>query len=328
MSLAKSIQDVPLVAGKVPGKIGYVVNYSFHIWYKVVMNVMQARAKQYGIQEVLFRDADLKLETELDAVDSLIAENVDVLVVTPVAADGVEAVVDRADKAGIPLVLEANPVAGMTTMVAICDYDAGVKAGKWVGGYARDNFEGKANILDIAYPPLRPCLLRSEGFLAGVRSVIPDALLVERVNGEAMVDISSKLAKDVMTRRPEVNIIFGMDDESIHGGLEAVKEMGISETDIVLAGFGMAGEHDKDWLLEGGPWKVSTAMFPEWVGLRCIDQAARIFNGYDVKEHDVTPTLAVTNDTLPNYYTKTENGWIPNFKAISGIRIEDKCTVE
>ena len=325
LTLKESISRVALVQGAVPRRIGYVVNYSFHIWYKVVMNVIKERAAQYGIQEVLVRDADLKLETELAAVDELIQEKVDVLVVTPVAALGVEAIVEKAGAAGIPLVLEANPLEGMTTIVAICDYDAGVKAGRWVGEYAKKNFDGRANILDIAYPPLRPCLLRSEGFFDGVCSVLPEARLVERVNGEAVVETSTRLAKDVISRHPEVNIIFGMDDESIHGGLKAVKEIAVNEGDFVLAGFGMAGDQDKDLLLDGGPWKVSTAMFPEWVGLRCVDLAVKLFNGEEVKSHDITPTLAVTKDSLPSYYVKTEKGWIPNFETISQIAIEAEC---
>ena len=34
---------------------------------------------------------------------------------------------------GMPVVLEGNPAKGMTTLFAICDYDAGYKAGDAVG---------------------------------------------------------------------------------------------------------------------------------------------------------------------------------------------------
>jgi ABC-type sugar transport system substrate-binding protein len=181
-------------------------------------------------------------------------------------------------------------------------------------------------MLDIAYPSLRPCLLRSEGFFAGLQSVLPGAQLVERVNGEAMVDVSSRLSKQAFKKHPDINIVFGMDDESIHGGLLAVKEMGLDEEKLLLVGFGMAGDEDKDILMQGGCWRASVAMFPEWVGLRCVDQAVRLFNGEKVKTHDVTPTLAVTKENLPNYYFHTDNVWIPNFKTIAGITLENKCS--
>lgn len=325
-TVSKALAQAPMVAGAVPGRIGYVVNYSFHIWYKVVMNFMQARAGQYGVAEVLIRDAELSLDTELARMDELIATRVDVLIVTPAATEGAEAITAKAAAAGIPLVLEANPVPAMTTMVAICDYDAGVRAGRWAGQYALDNLGGKAHILDIAYPPLRPCLLRSEGFFDGVKEVIPSAVLTARVNGEAMVDKSSNLAGEVLDRSPEVNIIFGMDDESIHGGVQAAQARGRTADDIVLVGFGMAGDVDKDMLMADGPWKASVAMFPEWVGLRCVDQAIKVFNGQAVPPHDVSPTAVVTSGNVTDYFTKTGEGWVPNLKTVAAIIPEKQCT--
>ncbi|MEZ4766557.1 MAG: hypothetical protein R3C26_26215 [Calditrichia bacterium] len=37
------------------------------------------------------------------------------------------------------------------------------------------------------------------------------------------------------------------------------------QQNLLLVGFGMAGDADKDLLMNGGSWKASTAMFPEWV---------------------------------------------------------------
>ena len=72
------------------------------------MEIMEKRALQYGIGEVIFKDAEQSLETELAAVDELIESGVDALIVTPVADPGVGAVVEKASQAGIPLVLEAT----------------------------------------------------------------------------------------------------------------------------------------------------------------------------------------------------------------------------
>ena len=325
-TVSKALAQAPMLDGAVPGRIGYVVNYSFHIWYKVVMNFMQSRAGQYGVSEVLIREAALSLNTELARIDELIAAQVDVLIVTPAATEGAEAITAKAAAAGIPLVLEANPVPAMTTMVAICDYDAGVNAGRWAGEYAARNLGGKAHILDIAYPLLRPCLLRSEGFFDGVKRVIPGAILTARVNGEALIDISSSLAGEVLDRSPEVNIIFGMDDESIHGGVQAAQARGRTTDDIVLVGFGMAGDIDKDMITARGPWKASVAMFPEWVGLRCVDQAIKVFNGQAVQRHDVSPTAVVTSENVTDYFTKTAEGWVPNLKAVTAITPEKQCS--
>ncbi len=324
--LKRALESLPIVEGRYPEKIGYVVNYSFHIWYRIIIEVLHVRGAQYGIGEVLVRDARQDLQIELAAVDELIAEKVDILIVTPVAGEGTEQIVEKADRAGIPLVIEANPVKGMSTMIAICDYDAGVKAGTWAGEYAREHFNGAAKVLDIAYPALRPCLLRSEGFMDGLRLILPDAELVRRINGEVQIETSKKYSTEALREHPEINIIFGMDDESTRGGMEAVRALGINQDEMMLIGFGMAGDEDKDVLLEKGAWRASVAMFPEWVGLMCLDQGIRLYNGMKVNLHEVTPTVAISPDTLPEYFSRESDRWVPNFRAIAAIPREGECT--
>jgi L-alanine-DL-glutamate epimerase-like enolase superfamily enzyme len=51
--------------------------------------------------------------------------------------------------------------------------------------------------------------------------------------------------------------VFGMDEESAHGGLEAVQEMGIDDSNIMLFGFGLAGDEDKSRLQNASPWTAS-----------------------------------------------------------------------
>jgi ribose transport system substrate-binding protein len=324
--ITDALARLPLVDARPPRTIGYVVNFSFHIWYTVVENYMRARAAQYGIDEVTVLDANLDIATELAAVDQLLSMEVDLLIVTPVAAPGVEAIVTKAAAANVPLVLEANPVPGMTTMVAICDYDAGFKSGKWAGDFVKEHLGNRAHLLDIAFPPLRPCLLRSEGFLDGLRSVVPQTSLVARVNGQARVDVARDCTLEMLTKHPEINVVFGMDDESTHGGLEAVQKLGIDDSKIMLFGFGLAGDEDKSRLQKPSPWKASLAMFPEWVGLRCVDQGVRVFNGQHVNQHDVVPTIPVSPETLTTYFAKRAGEWTPNLRAIASLPLEDRCT--
>jgi ABC-type sugar transport system substrate-binding protein len=325
--IKEAVAKLPAVVGRVPRKLGYVVNFSFHVWYKVVERYMRARAAQYGISDVALLDANQSLETELKAMDRLIAEGVDALIITPVPAAALEQITERAAAAKIPLVIEANPVPGMATMVAICDYDAGFKTGRWAGEYLKNQGVNTPSVLDIAYPLLRPCLLRSEGFLDGLRSVLPATSLAERVNGEARVDVAAGLTRGALTKNPGINVVFAMDDESIHGGMEAVRAMNLRGEPPLMVGFGLAGDDDKERLLEGGEGllKASLAMFPEWVGVRCVDQAVRLYNGLPVKTHDVVPTLPLTQQSLTTCFTRTHGGWVPDFAAIAKIPREDRC---
>ena len=324
-ALDAAIHAVPLVeAGKKPKRIGYLTNYSFHIWYQIVIEVMKRRGAQYGA-EIEILDAELSVEKQIEQAREL-APRVDVLVLTPANTTGLEEVLKIGAEAGVPVVVEANPVEGMSTMVAICDHDAGFDLGAWVGNNVRNADGSPLRILDVGLPWLRPCLLRSEGFVEGVRSVQPDAIVTASINGEATPSIARKIAADTLKEKGDVDVIFAMDDETAQGAYQGYVDAGFAPDAVTVAGFGLSGEHEKEWMMRREALKVSQGMFPEYVGLRCVDGAVKLFDGQTVPERDVTPTVSLTADNLEKYYPKREGVWTPDFEAIAAIPTKSGCT--
>ena len=323
--LDAAIHAVPLVeAAKRPAKVGYLTNYSFHIWYQIVIEVMKRRGAQYGI-DLDIMDAGLSVENQIEQAREMV-KRVDAIVLTPANTSGLEEVLKIAEEAGVPVVVEANPVDGMSTMVAICDYDAGYDLGTWVGNNVRNADNSSLRILDVGLPWLRPCLLRSEGFVDGVRSVQPDAIVTASINGEATPTIAQKIAKETLAVKGDVDVIFAMDDETAQGAYMGYLEAGFDPNTVTVAGFGLSGEHEKQWMMRREALKVSQAMFPEYVGLRCIDGIVKLFDGQSVEERDVTPTVSMTADNLEIYYPKVDGVWTPDFNAIAAIPINGSCT--
>lgn len=323
--LDAAMAEVHLVeASKKPAKVGYLTNYSFHIWYQIVIEIMKRRGKQYGIElEIL--DAELSVENQIAQAREIV-DRVDVVVLTPANTSGLEEILSIAAAANTPVVVEANPVDGMKTMVAICDYDAGFDLGVWVGNNVRNEDGSPLRILDVGLPWLRPCLLRSEGFVDGVRSVQPDAVVTASINGEATPSIARKIAADTLGEKGDVDVIFAMDDETAQGAYQGYLDAGFDANTVTVAGFGLSGEHEKDWLMRREALKVSQGMFPEYVGLKCIDDAVKLFDGQDVPVRDETPTVSLTADNLEKYYPKKDGVWTPDLAAIAAIPTKGKCT--
>ncbi|MBS1796849.1 MAG: sugar ABC transporter substrate-binding protein [Acidobacteria bacterium] len=323
--LDAAIRAVPLVqAARKPKKIGYLTNYSFHIWYQIVIEILKRRGAQYGA-EIVIRDADLSVENQLAQARELLAET-DALILTPVATEGLEEIVALAAEAGKPLVIEANPVEGMATLVAICDYDAGYDLGVWVGENVKKADGAALRILDVGLPGLRPCLLRSEGFVDGVRSRQPEAIVVASINGEATPAIAREVALATLTEKGDVDVIFAMDDETGQGAYEGYLAAGFDPETVTVAGFGLAGEHEKEWLMKREALKVSAAMFPEYVGLRCVDGVVRLYDGQPVSTRDVIPTVPMTAAMLEKYYPREDGVWTPDFAAIAALPAKGDCT--
>jgi len=323
--LDAALDHLPLVevGTSAPKRIGYLTNYSFHIWYQILIEIIRRRAAQYGAT-VTVLDAELSVKRQIEQAQQLFRE-VDALIVTPAATEGLESIVAYGADQKIPVVVEANPVKGMTTLVAICDYDAGFALGMWIGQHLR--IKKPLKVLDMGLPTLRPCLLRSEGFIHGLQSIQPDAAFVTRLNGEGSKIIAKRLAAPVFTTN-EIDVIFAMDDETGQGALEAYLEAGRDPNQITLATFGLAGNNEKDLLTAGGPLKVGAAMFPEYVAARCVDNVMRIHAGHGVNRRDVIPAIPVTADILPKYYPKFDGVWTPDLRAVAQLQTSVSCTQE
>jgi ribose transport system substrate-binding protein len=323
--LDAALAEIPLVeASKTPKTIGYLTNYSFHIWYQIVIEILKRRGAQYGA-DIVIKDANLSIQNQIDQAREMLPL-VDALILTPAATEGLEEILKMAKEAGKPVAVEANPVEGMSTLIAICDYDAGFDMGVWVGKNIKNKNGGPLRILDVGLPTLRPCLLRSVGFTLGVQSVQPDAKVVASINGEATPSIARKIALDALKESGDVDVIFAMDDETGQGAYQGYLDAGFDPDTVTIAGFGLAGEHEKDWLLERKALRVSAAMFPEYVGLCCVDGVVKLFDGQSVPVRDVVPTIPMTADMLEKYYAKKDGVWTPDFRAIAAIPTKNDCT--
>lgn len=322
--LDAAIAKVPLVsAAKKPAKVGYLTNYAFHIWYQIIIEILNRRGAQYGI-DITVVDAGLSVENQIAQAREMV-EKVDALILTPANTSGLEEILKIAADAGKPVLVEANPVEGMATMVAICDYDAGYDLGVWVGNNVKNSDGSPLRILDVGLPWLRPCLLRSEGFAEGVKSVQPDAVVVASINGEATPSIAQRIAAETLREKGDVDVIFAMDDETAQGAFKGYLEAGFDAETVTLAGFGLSGENEKDWMMKREALKVSSAMFPEYVGLKCMDGIVKLFDGQEVNLRDVTPTIPMTADLLEKYYPKIDGVWTPDLEAIGSIPTANDC---
>ena len=310
-----------------PKKIGYIVDYGTHEWYQNVIFGLQSRADELGIDfEVM--DANLDINKQTAMAEDFMTKAVDVLIMTPVNEEGVVPILRKAKAEGTPVVLEGNPAKGMTTLFAICDYDAGYKAGDAVGRILVSRGETEARVMDVGLPMLSATVLRSLGFMEAIAKHV-NAVKVHELDGSGMIDSSVEVASAALAADSNINVIYGINDGSALGGLQAWRAAGLPENDLIVAGTGAEGlAFLNEMTKENTPYLVEAAMFPEGVGYTGMNLAVDLFNGVDVPEHKVTPTLALTVHNYANYYSFDKAGQKRqiNFANVANIPTETKCT--
>ena len=296
---------------------GYVVSDMSHEWYQNIAKGAQARADELGI-ELKIADAAMDVATQVNQIENHLAEGVDVELITPVDVSALAGIMADANADGIPVVSESNVIDGAVTYVGIDNVSGGRKAGEWFVEYAQEN-NIDPKILIVGLPAFADCRQRVEGFKAALEESGIEYEIVQEVDGQGSKETSLMVAQDALTAHPEVNVIFGINDNSTTGGMAAYKEAGLDESKLTAIGFGFEGVVGREALLSGGPYKAAVAMFPDYVGVSLVDAAVMAANGETLPENYESGTVVITQDNFADFYTQDGDEYITNFEAIRAL---------
>jgi ribose transport system substrate-binding protein len=297
--------------------IGYVCSSMENEWYINVVLGFTTEASKAGINFVM-ADANNDATTQVNDCENYIAQKVDVLIITPVDVNALAPVIQKAKDAHIPIVTESNVVPGANTEVGITDEQAGKNAGAWFADYAKTK-NIIPNILIVGFPALSNCNNRVKGFKEALDTAGTKYTIAQEVDGQGVKDKALSVSTDALTAHKDVNVIFGINDDSTTGAMAAYKALGRDESKLTAIGFGFEGVAGRTALLAGGPYKEALAMFPQYVGVTAIDAAVDIANGKSVAAHVETPYTVINADNFSKFYTKSGNNYNLNFDAVKAL---------
>jgi DeoR family transcriptional regulator, fructose operon transcriptional repressor len=237
-----------------------------------------------------------------------LADQIDALILTVVDAPVDTALVESFRRKNRPVIAESQAANLDIPVVQINNYAAGFDIGVWAGQYAGQHWQGKAHVLDLTYH-LPNTQERSRGFWDGMRSVLPRAEEVLKLNSQSNASIAYRLTHDALTAYPHINIIFAINDTNALGAYRACQELKIPAEDIMILPFGLEGPTFRSLLQQNDYVKAGVAMFPEIVGCTCLLAALQAAAGKKMDPQLITPYAVLTAETLGDYYQKTGQGW-------------------
>lgn len=323
-ALAAALSGAPAFAQDGEGlRIGYIVNYATHEWYQNVILGMEQRAEQLG-HTVEVIDANLDMARQVSAAEDFMAREMDVIIMTPVNEEGVVPILRRARADGVPIVLEGNPAPGMQTVVAICDYDTGFHAGVAAGEALGADAEG-VRVMNVGLPLLSATILRSRGFMDGLQTVIPSAEMAHDLDGGGNPDRAQEVSAAALAADSDIDVIYGINDSSALGGLQAWRAAGLPEDDLMVIGTGAEGLAFLNEMQTEGPFKIEAAMFPEKIGFTAIDTAVALFNGEDVAEYVISPTTPLTLEDVSSFYSFDGESRQIQWDAVNALGAPEQC---
>lgn len=246
----------------------------------------------------------------------LLVNQVDVLIATSVNPYYDNLLIDRAVKKKIPIIAESIEMPNQRTVVAVDNHQAGVDLGIRTGQYLTRQGVDKAYLLDLTFhqPNTQQ---RSQGFAAGLSETCPSEVVLS-INSQSRLVTAYQLARDALTVYPHINLIFAINDTTAQGAIDACRDLNIDPQHMTVVTFGLEGDKLKNELMANSYCKIGLAMFPEIVGLTCIEAAIAAYNHLAMPEKYVTPHVVLTAETLSEYYKKTASGWELDWDSIRG----------
>ncbi len=243
-----------------------------HVFYKDLEEGLRTTAAKYGYQLVVTA-GDFDLGKQSSQIEDFLTQKVDAIILCPVDSRGIGPAIKKANDAKIP-VFTADIAAkeGETVCHIASDNVAG---GGLAGEYLAKILGGKGKVAIIGQPTITSVLDRVQGFKDAIAKY-PGITVVADVNGEGVRDKAMQAASDILQGHPDLNGIFGINDDSALGALDAVQQYNRANVNII--GYD-ATPPAADAITKGTALKADVIQYPKKIGETTIEKIKEYFSG-------------------------------------------------
>jgi len=250
--------------------IGVTLLTRAHVFYKDLEEGLSSEAAKNGY-ELILTAGDFDLGKQSAQVEDFITRKVDAIIICPVDSRGVGPAIRKANEAKIP-VFTAD-IASQEGEVVCHIASDNVAGGRLAGEYLGKILKGVGEVAIIGQPTVTSVLDRVQGFKEAI-SKYPGIKIVADVNGEGVRDRAMQAASDILQAHPGLNGIFGINDDSALGALDAVVQF--KRTDIKIIGYD-ATPPALAAISGDTPLKADVAQSPKKIGETTIDMIKKYF---------------------------------------------------
>ncbi|HOZ45935.1 MAG TPA: substrate-binding domain-containing protein [Candidatus Hydrogenedentes bacterium] len=269
------------------GKIGVTCMDLTNPFFKLIGNVMEQKAAEYGF-EVVVLSGEMDPAKQNSQLADFAAQGYDAIFLNPVDSKSAGEGVKKAAEAGIPV---------FTYDVQVTDDEA---KGLIVSHIGSDNYQGgrlagesmmkitgnKGRIAIIGYPEVTSCIYRVQGFKDHLKENNSPIEIVAELSGRGNRNDAYAVATDILQAHPDIVAIFAINDPSGLGAHAAIVKAGKAEQIAIIA-FD-ASPAGKQAVFEKKLFD-SPQQFPREMAEGTVDAFIKYRNGEDVPESIFIP---------------------------------------
>ncbi|MEM7244689.1 MAG: substrate-binding domain-containing protein [Acidobacteriota bacterium] len=278
------------------GGRGAVVGVSLltrtHPFYQDLEAGLRATAEEKGF-ELIVQAGEFDVAKQKDQVQEFIVRKVDAIIVSPCDSKSIGTTVQAANQAGIPVFTSDIAVLAPEAKVECHVASDNVAGGRLAGKALADALGGQGKLAIIDHPEVESVIQRVAGFEEEVAKH-PGLSIVAKLPGKGVKDVAFRTAQDILQSHPDLDGIFGINDDSALGALAAVERAGRGGR-VTIVGFDAVPEARA--AIAQGRLHADVIQQPKLIGQKTIEAIADHLSGRPVPEKVLIPCDLFTRES-------------------------------
>lgn len=279
-------------------KMAYVTMDVTSPYFISMINGMKEKADELGI-ELTIHDGKYEAQPQIDAIETLIVQGVDVIILSANDPAALQPSVDKAKEADIKVVAANVEMQNTDALVSLVEREYGLTGGEIAGKYIAEKMDGEAEVAVLAFTQVPAVIERTEGLKEGILKHAPNAKIVAEVEANNR-ETGLKAIENVLQANPNLNVVVGVSDDAVLGGYEAMMAAQRVGDDVILVGLDAVDEAIAK-IKEGGIYRGTVDIDPFGSGKLIIESAKKILDGETITEMVKFPMIPVTSENISNY---------------------------
>jgi len=280
-------------------RIAFVMKTANNPFFIDMQKGAEEEARKLGVNLVVqAAEREVDVEKQMQIIENLIQAKVAALCVTPSGSREIVSAIDKANRAGIPVVIvdtrvDAKALGESKAKIASFIGSDNYEGGKLAGEFIAQRLAGKGKVVVLeGIPGHETGDSRLRGFRDALKAT-PGIEIVASQTANWERDQGFNVFQNILQSHPEVQAVFACSDLMALGAVEAIaaaKKTG----QITVVGFDASDEARKAVL--SGTMDATVAQSPATMGAMAVENAYRLIKGEQVKEEFVVPIKLITKE--------------------------------
>jgi ribose transport system substrate-binding protein len=261
-----------------------------HPFYQDLEAGLKEAADRYGYT-LIVNAGEFDVAKQKDQIQDYIVRKVNAIIVSPCDSKSIGTSVKAANDAGIP-VFTAD-IACLAEGVKIVAHVASdnIAGGRLAAQAVSEAINGSGQVAIIDHPEVESVIQRVKGFEEAIAGT--DIKLVAKLSGHGVKDQAFRTAEDILQAHPDLDAIFGINDDSALGALAAVEKAGKTGR-VKIIGFDAVPEARE--AIRAGKIYADVIQQPREIGHKTIEAVNAYISGEAVEPVILVPCGLFTQD--------------------------------